>query len=61
MTDPREIDAVGMVRKIRDMHDEMLKDATAEEMIRFYREGAARVHAELDADREERERKKKVS
>ncbi len=36
MEKPKEIDAVGMVRRIRDAHYEELKGATREERIAFY-------------------------
>jgi hypothetical protein len=42
------IDAVAMTRRIRDAHYEQLKDATAAERIRFFREKARRVHAAID-------------
>jgi hypothetical protein len=35
-----EIRAVEMTRRIRALHAEQLRDATAEERIRFYREKA---------------------
>jgi hypothetical protein len=43
----KTIDAVGMTRCIRDAHYEQLKDATAAERIRFFREKARRVHAAI--------------
>jgi hypothetical protein len=42
------IDAVEMTRRIRDAHHEQLKDATAAERIRFFREKARRVHAAIN-------------
>ncbi|HYH83428.1 MAG TPA: hypothetical protein VEX86_26775 [Longimicrobium sp.] len=45
--EPTQIDAVAMTRRIRDAHAEQLKDATPEERIRFFREKARRLHAEL--------------
>lgn len=45
--EPTQIDAVAMMRRIRDAHAEQLKDATPEERIRFFREKAHRVHAAL--------------
>ena len=44
---PTQIDAVAMVRRIRDANAERLKNATDEERIAFIREGARRVHAQL--------------
>jgi hypothetical protein len=44
----KTIDAVAMTRRIRDAHYEQLKDATAAERIRFFREKARRVHAAID-------------
>lgn len=43
MNEPFEIKAVEMVRRIRDQHYELLKDATPEERIAFYREAAERA------------------
>lgn len=43
----KAIDAVAMTRRIRDAHHEQLKDATAAERIRFFREKARRVHAAI--------------
>jgi hypothetical protein len=37
-----------MTRRIRDAHHEQLKDASAAERIRFFREKARRVHASID-------------
>ena len=45
MTTP--IDTIAMVRAIRDRHYELLKNATPEERIAFYRERARQVHANL--------------
>jgi hypothetical protein len=44
----KAIDAVEMTRRIRDAHYEQLKDATSTERIRFFREKAQRVHAEIE-------------
>ncbi len=44
----KTIDAVWMTRRIRDAHFEQLKDATAAERIRYFREKARRVHATID-------------
>lgn len=44
-----EFRAVEMTRQIRAEHAEHLRDAAAEERIRFYREKARRLHAELEA------------
>lgn len=43
----KTFDAVAFTREIRDAHHEQLKDATAEERIRFYREKARLLHEEL--------------
>ena len=43
-----EIDAVALVRRIRDAHHEELKDATSAERIRFFRERAERLHRSLE-------------
>ncbi|MBB4638785.1 hypothetical protein [Longimicrobium terrae] len=45
--DELRIDAVAMVRAIRDAHYEMLKDATQEERIRFFHEESAKFRAEM--------------
>ena len=42
-----QIDAVAMVRAIRDTHYELLKDKTPEERIAFYREKAQQFHPNL--------------
>jgi hypothetical protein len=47
----KTFDAVAMTRRIRDAHAERLADATPEERIRFYREKAQRLHAELGYER----------
>jgi hypothetical protein len=39
--------AVEMVRRIRDMHYERLKDSSPQEKIAFFREKARRLHTEL--------------
>jgi hypothetical protein len=39
-----EINTMEMIRKIREQHDELLKDKTHEEQIAFYREGAHWFH-----------------
>ncbi len=41
------IKAVEMVRNIRDIHYELLKDRNHKEKILFYREKAARLHKRL--------------
>jgi hypothetical protein len=43
-----QIDAVQMIRGIRDAHAETLRNATPEERVRFYREKARRLHAEVE-------------
>ena len=43
----QKIDAVAMTRRIRDANFERLKGATDEERIRFYRDGARRVHEQI--------------
>ncbi|MBB4638786.1 hypothetical protein [Longimicrobium terrae] len=45
------IDAVAMVRAIRDAHHELLKDATQEERIRFFEEESAKFRAETEERR----------
>jgi uncharacterized protein YndB with AHSA1/START domain len=40
-------DSLAWLREIREAHAEILKGATVEEEIRFYHEGAARVHERL--------------
>jgi len=44
-----QINAVGMVRAIRDAHYELLKDKSPEERMAFYRKKARRFHANLPA------------
>lgn len=41
------IDAVALVRRIRDAHAEELSDASPEERIEFYRQRAKRLHERL--------------
>ena len=41
------IKAVEMVRNIREMHYEKLKDLSPQEKIAFFREKARKLHAEL--------------
>jgi hypothetical protein len=41
------INAVEMVRAIRDAHYEKIKDMSRDEMIAFFREEARALHAEL--------------
>jgi hypothetical protein len=43
----KSIDAVEMTRRIRDAHYEQLREASPEERIRFFREKAQHVHAEI--------------
>ena len=43
----KTFDAVAFTRHVRDAHHEQLKDATAEERIRFYQEKARQLHEEL--------------
>jgi len=43
----KTFDAVAFTRQVRDAHHEQLKDATAEERIRFYQEKARQLHQEL--------------
>lgn len=45
--DDQTIDAVAMVRAIRDAHYERLKNATPEEEIRFFQEESAKFRAEM--------------
>jgi hypothetical protein len=47
----KTFDAVAITRRIRDAHAEQLAGATPEERIRFYREKAQRLHAELGHER----------
>lgn len=41
------INAVATTRRIRTAHAEQLKNASPEDRIRFYREKARRVHADI--------------
>lgn len=43
----KKIDAVAMTRRIRDANFERLKGASDEERIRFYRDGARRLHEQM--------------
>ena len=45
--DDQTIDAVAMVRAIRDAHYELLKNATADEEIRFFEAESAKFRAEM--------------
>ncbi|HET6230511.1 MAG TPA: hypothetical protein VFE05_10625 [Longimicrobiaceae bacterium] len=49
----KEFDAVAMTRRIRDSHYELLKDATPEERIRFYQQGAERVRRDFTRPKEQ--------
>ena len=42
-----KIDAVEMVRRIRDAHHEQTKDLSVKDKITFFREKARALHAEL--------------
>ena len=44
----KTFDAVQMVRKIRDQHDEQAKDMTPEERVAFYRKKAEALDETLD-------------
>lgn len=46
----KTIDAVKMVREIRNQHYQETKDMTAEERIAFYREKAQKLHRQLDEE-----------
>jgi hypothetical protein len=52
MKAPVEIKAVEMVRRIRDKHYELLKDATPEERIAFYRQAAERAAEQREKEAE---------
>lgn len=41
------VDAVEMVREIRDQHHELLRDKTPEQRRRFYAEKARALHEKL--------------
>lgn len=47
----KTIDAVAMTRRIREAHHEKLKGASHDERIRFYREEARLLHAEVAKER----------
>lgn len=49
------IDALAMVRRIRDEHTRQLSNATPDEIIQFHRERAIGLHAELAKDRAARQ------
>lgn len=49
------IDAVAMVRRIRDEHTRQLDGATPEQVIRFHRDRAARLHSDLARERAARQ------
>jgi hypothetical protein len=51
----KEIDAVGMVRKIRDSLYQETKDLSTQELIAFYRHHAAAAKERLSRLQEERE------
>ena len=52
MKEPLQIKAVEMVRRIRDRHYELLKDATPEERIAFYRQEAQRAAEQREKEAE---------
>ena len=52
MEKKKPIKAVPMVRKIRNVHHEHLKDKPWEERVAFYRQRAQTLHRELKAERE---------
>ncbi|HEX8672296.1 MAG TPA: hypothetical protein VF710_10415 [Longimicrobium sp.] len=43
----QKIDTVAMTRRIRDANYERLKGASEEERIRFYQDGARRLHEQI--------------
>ncbi|HLL83153.1 MAG TPA: hypothetical protein VK420_10900 [Longimicrobium sp.] len=43
----KKIDAVAMTRRIREANFERLEGASDEERIRFYRDGARRLHEQI--------------
>lgn len=47
MNGPDKINAVELVRSIRDAHYEQLKDLSTQEKIAFFRAKARTLHAEL--------------
>jgi hypothetical protein len=54
MESTEHIDAVEMTRRIREKHAAQLQGVTPEERIRFYREKAAWLEAEMRKGRRER-------
>lgn len=44
----KTLDAVKMVREIRDQHYHETRDMTTDERIAFYREKAQKLHRQLD-------------
>ena len=48
------VDAVEMVREIRDKHHELLRDKTSEQRRRFYAEKARALHEKLGLKTEEK-------
>lgn len=56
MKNEERVNAVAMVRKIRDKHHEMLKNKSPEERRRFYRETAKALHDKLGVGEQEEEK-----
>jgi hypothetical protein len=49
----KTIDAIAMVRRIREAHYEHLKEKSVEERLAFYREKSASFRAELERKQRE--------
>lgn len=56
MKKDEQVDAVEMVRAIRDRQHEMLKDKSPAERRRFFREQARRLHQRLGRAKREQKR-----
>lgn len=52
MKDMQSVDAVAMVRKIRDAHYEQLKDKSIAERLAFYRETSRKLRNELREEKQ---------
>ncbi len=55
MEEKKTIEAVAMVRRIRDAHYEQLKDKSVEERLAFYREKSKALRAEIGEFEKHRE------
>ncbi len=51
----KKIDAMKMVRRIRDSHHEKLKDKSTEKRLKFFREKSRALRREANASKKDQE------